>query len=138
MHYLHSMIRTDDPESSIRFYTQGIGLRVIRQNDYPDGRFSLIFLGETAAGPLIELTHNWDPHTYHSGDQFGHLAFSSSNIYTACERLQRMGVDILRPPRDGYMAFVKDPNGISVEIVQQGDALEPRQPWVSMRHHGSW
>ncbi len=138
MKYLHAMIRTNDPEASINFYTEGLGLKLVRQKDYPDAKFSLYFLGETDAGPHIELTHNWDERDYSHGDQFGHLAFECEHIYQACENLQSMGVNILRPPRDGRMAFVKDPNGISIELLQKGDALDPIEPWKSMPSQGSW
>jgi len=138
MKYLHAMIRTNDPQASIRFYCEGMGLKLIRQKDYPQGEFSLYFLGESEQGPFIELTHNWQARDYTLGDQFGHLAFATDNIYTACENLMNMGVAILRPPRDGYMAFVKDPNGISIELLQSGDALPPQAPWKDMPNQGSW
>ncbi len=138
MKYLHAMIRTNYPEESINFYTQGLGLNLLSKRDFEQGRFSLIFLGEDENSPMIELTHNWDEREYSQGDQFGHLAFRSENIYKACEQLQSMGVAILRPPRDGHMAFVKDPNGISIEILQQGESLPVQEPWASMENQGSW
>ncbi len=138
MKYLHAMIRTNDPEASVKFYTQGLGLKLFKKNDYEAGQFSLYFLGEFEDGPMIELTHNWQSEKYQNGNQFGHLAFQSEDIYKACETLQQMGVSILRPPRDGHMAFVKDPNGISIEILQNGDSLAPKEPWISMQSQGSW
>ena len=138
MKYLHAMIRTNDPEASVRFYTDGLGLKLIKKNDYEAGQFSLYFLGENEDSPMIELTHNWQPGDYQNGDHFGHLAFQCDDIYQACENLQQMGVSILRPPRDGHMAFIKDPNGISIEILQLGDSLEPKEPWLSMESQGSW
>jgi len=138
MQYLHAMIRTNHPEKSIEFYTQGLGLKMLSQRHFEKGRFSLIFLGEHEQAPMVELTHNWDDREYSHGDQFGHLAFNTDNIYQACENLRSMGVEILRPPRDGHMAFVKDPNGISIEILQQGESLEPEEPWASMENRGSW
>ncbi|MGV6859637.1 MAG: VOC family protein [bacterium] len=136
--YLHAMIRTRDPQSSIRFYTEGLELTLTRQKDYAEDRFSLYFLGESAEGPQIELTHNWDDREYTVGDQFGHLAFGTDNVYETCERLMSMGVAILRAPKEGRMAFIKDPNGISIELLQQGSPLEPREPWISMPNQGSW
>ena len=136
--YLHAMIRTNDPQSSIRFYTDGLGLKLLKRHDYEKTRFSLYFLGERDGGPQVELTHNWDPRDYTQGDQFGHLAFRTDNIHELCKRLSIMGVPILRPPRDGHMAFVKDPNGISIELLQRGDALPPCAPWQDMENQGSW
>jgi len=136
--FLHAMIRTTDPQASIRFYTDGLGLKLIKQNDYPDAKFSLYFLGEDEHGPMVELTHNHDDREYSHGDQFGHLAYQVDDIYAMCQHLQDMGVTILRPPRDGRMAFIKDPNGISIELLQKGDALERKEPWASMESQGSW
>ncbi|NVJ60054.1 MAG: lactoylglutathione lyase [Gammaproteobacteria bacterium] len=136
--FLHSMIRTTDPEASIRFYCEGLGLKLIRQKDYPDAKFSLYFIGEDENGPMVELTHNHDDRTYSNGDQFGHLAYQVKNIYDTCEHLQNMGIQILRPPRDGRMAFIKDPNGISIELLQEGEALELKAPWNDMENNGSW
>ncbi len=138
MKYLHAMIRTNNPDKSIRFYSEGLGLSLLKQKDFAQGKFSLIFLGEDEKSAMVELTHNWDDSEYTNGNQFGHLAFSTENIYQACEKLQQMGVAILRPPRDGHMAFVKDPNGISIEILQQGDPLEVKEPWLSMKNQGDW
>ncbi len=135
--YLHSMIRTSDPEASIKFYTEGLGLNLIKRYDSEQGRFSLYFIGETEDGPMVELTHNWDDRTYSNGDNFGHLAYRTDDIYGLCAHLQSMGVTILRPPRDGHMAFVKDPNGISIELLQDG-YLDPEEPWASMENVGTW
>jgi lactoylglutathione lyase len=132
------MIRTSDPQASIKFYCDGLGLKLLRQNDYPDAGFSLYFIGESDDGPMVELTHNHDDRNYTGGDQFGHLAYQVEDIYSLCEHLQSMGVTILRPPRDGRMAFVKDPNGISIELLQKGTALELKEPWQSMESTGSW
>ncbi len=136
--FLHSMIRTTAPEESIKFYCQGLNLKLIRQKDYPEAKFSLYFIGESEHGPMIELTHNHDDRTYSNGDQFGHLAFEVDNIYHSCEHLESLGYPILRPPRDGRMAFVKDPNGISIELLQNSTALPPQEPWVSRENQGSW
>ena len=138
MKFLHSMIRTNCPKDSIKFYTQGLGLKLISKKDFEAGRFSLYFLGESEDSPLVELTHNWDEQTYSSGNQFGHLAYQVENIYQTCEHLSKMGVTINRPPRDGHMAFVKDPNGISIELLQVGERLEPEEPWLSSENIGSW
>jgi lactoylglutathione lyase len=138
MKYLHAMIRTNNPKASIDFYTQGLGLKLLRQSDYEKGRFSLYFLGQSDEGPMVELTHNWDDKAYTGGDQFGHLAFQTTDIYKACDNFKALGITILRPPRDGRMAFVKDPNGISIEILQEGSALEIKSPWKDMQSQGSW
>jgi len=139
MKYLHTMIRVTDLEESLRFYRDGLGLEVVRKRDSPQGRFTLVFLaapGQPAAE--IELTHNWDPETYTGGRNFGHLAYAVDDIYAACERLQQHGVQILRPPRDGKMAFVRSPDQISIELLQHGDALAPKSPWTEMPNIGSW
>lgn len=138
MKYLHSMIRTSDPHASLTFYCEGLGLKLIKKKDYPDAKFSLYFIGESEHGPMVELTHNHDDRTYQNGDQFGHLAYEVDNIYETCEHLSSMGITILRPPRDGRMAFVKDPNGISIELLQKGEALEQKSPWNDMESQGSW
>ena len=132
------MIRTNQPKQSVEFYTKGLGLKLIRKKDDEAGKFSLYFLGENENSPMIELTHNWDERQYSHGDYFGHLAFSCDNVYQSCERLLSMGVVILRPPRDGYMAFVNDPNGISIELLQQDEPLAITEPWASMQNQGSW
>ena len=136
--FLHSMIRTNNPDESIKFYTEGLGLKLFKKYDSEAGQFSLYFIGETEDGPMVELTHNWGDREYTGGDQFGHLAYQTDDIYKLCEHLQSMGVTILRPPRDGHMAFIKDPNGISIELLQQGESLAAAEPWASMQNTGSW
>lgn len=138
MNYLHAMIRTTDPEASLRFYIEGLGLKLIRKRHHERGQFSLYFVGASEDGPQIELTHNWDDRTYSNGDNFGHLAFAVDDIYALCTHLQEMGVTILRPPRDGRMAFVKDPSGVSIEFLQKGEPLPPKEPWAGMPSTGSW
>ncbi len=138
MKFLHSMIRTNVPEESIKFYTQGLGLKLISEKRVESGQFTLYFLGESETSPMVELTHNWGERTYSDGDQFGHLAYSVDNIYETCEHLMSQGVVINRPPRDGHMAFVKDPNNISIELLQVGDNLPSKEPWLSMANSGSW
>lgn len=136
--YLHAMIRTDKPEESHQFYTEGLGLIQTRRMDSEKGQFSLIYYAAEQGAPEVELTHNWSDRAYTGGDQFGHLAFEVENIYQVCEKLQSMGVTILRPPRDGHMAFIKDPNGISIELLQKDGSLESAEPWASMENTGSW
>ena len=136
--YLHTMIRVSDPGATIAFF-ELLGLKEVRRFDNEAGRFSLIFLAcpgeeETAA---VELTHNWDEAGYAGGRNFGHLAYRVENIYETCQRLMDAGVTINRPPRDGHMAFVKTPDGISIELLQDGH-LAPAEPWVSMANTGSW
>lgn len=138
MRFLHSMIRTNCPQQSIDFYTKGLGLKLISEKKVPAGEFTLYFLGESDDGPMVELTHNWDDRDYSGGDQFGHLAYEVDDIYQVCHHLQSMGVVINRPPRDGRMAFVKDPNGISIELLQKGESLAPAEPWQDMPSTGSW
>jgi lactoylglutathione lyase len=136
--YLHTMIRVSDPDATIRFFSL-LGLQELRRFDYEAGRFSLIFLaapGDEEA--QIELTHNWDESGYGEGRNFGHLAYSVSNIYETCQRLMEGGVTINRPPRDGRMAFVRSPDNISVELLQDGDALPLAEPWASMPNIGHW
>jgi lactoylglutathione lyase len=139
MKYLHTMVRVTDVDASLRFYRDALGLEVLSRKDYPQGKFTLIFLaapGDHAA--QVELTHNWEPEQYGGGRNFGHLAYAVDDIYAACERLRQHGVVINRPPRDGRMAFVRSPDGISIELLQHGDALAPREPWASMPNTGSW
>ena len=139
MKYLHTMVRVSDVAASLRFYCDALGLRVLRQTDVPAGRFSLIFLAAPGqAEAQVELTHNWDESGYTGGRNFGHLAYAVDNIYAACERLQAHGVTILRPPRDGRMAFVRSPDQISVELLQKGEALAPQAPWSDMPNVGTW
>ncbi|MEN3749234.1 VOC family protein [Sphingomonas sp. HF-S3] len=135
--YLHTMIRVTDPEATVRFF-ELIGLREVRRVDSEKGRFTLIFLaapGDEAA--QVELTHNWDPEPYPGGRNFGHLAYRVDDIYQTCQRLMDAGVTINRPPRDGHMAFVRTPDGISIELLQDGH-LAPQEPWASMPNTGEW
>jgi lactoylglutathione lyase len=139
MKYLHTMVRVSDLEHSLDFYCNKLGLVELHRKEVPQGRFTLVFLaapGDEAA--QVELTYNWDPETYSGGRNFGHLAYAVDDIYAACQRLQDEGVTINRPPRDGRMAFVRSPDGISVELLQAGDALPPREPWASMENSGTW
>ena len=139
MKYLHTMVRVTDIDASLRFYVDALGLRVVSRKDVPAGRFTLVFLaapGDESA--QVELTHNWDPEAYTGGRNFGHLAYAVDDIHAACQRLADHGVTINRPPRDGRMAFVRSPDGISVELLQAGAALAPAEPWISMPNVGSW
>lgn len=139
MKYLHTMVRVTDLDASLGFYRDALGLQVLRRNDYPEGRFTLVYLaapGDEQA--QIELTWNHDPEVYTGGRNFGHVAFAVDNIYATCERLQAHGVTILRPPRDGRMAFVRSPDQISIELLQAGPALAPAEPWQSMPNTGNW
>jgi lactoylglutathione lyase len=139
MKYLHTMVRVSDLEHSLDFYCNKLGLVELHRKEVPQGRFTLVFLaapGDEAA--QVELTYTWDPETYSGGRNFGHLAYAVDDIYAACQRLQDEGVTINRPPRDGRMAFVRSPDGISVELLQAGDALPPREPWASMENSGTW
>ncbi|MDZ7856270.1 VOC family protein [Sphaerotilus sp.] len=139
MHYLHTMVRITDVDASLHFYRDALGLQVLSRRDVPQGRFTLIFLAapgnETAQ---VELTHNWDPEAYTGGRNFGHLAYAVDDIYATCQRLMDHGVTINRPPRDGRMAFVRSPDGISVELLQHGAALAVAEPWASMPNVGAW
>ena len=139
MKYLHTMVRVTDVEASLLFYRDALGLELLSRRDFPQGRYTLIFLaasGDTSA--QVELTHNWDPEAYTGGRNFGHLAYQVDDIYAACRRLQEHGVTINRPPRDGRMAFVRSPDGISIELLQAGPAKAPAEPWTSMPNTGSW
>ncbi|MCO4772356.1 MAG: VOC family protein [Deltaproteobacteria bacterium] len=139
MKYLHTMIRVLDLDAALRFFCDGLGLVETRRKDYEGGRFSLVFLATAPGEPEVELTHNWDQaDAYGGGRNFGHLAYAVDNIYEACERLQGMGVTIARPPRDGRMAFVRSPDGISVELLQKDGALPIVEPWASMPSVGTW
>ena len=141
MRYLHTMIRVLDLDAALRFFCQGIGLREIRRRDDDKGRFTLVFLGldPNSDSPQVELTHNWDQkEPYTVGRHFGHLAYEVDDIYAACQRLVDLGYPINRPPRDGRMAFVRSPDLVSVELLQKGRALEPREPWSSMPNTGQW
>ncbi len=139
MKYLHTMVRVTDLDASLRFYRDALGLTELSRKEYPQGRYTLVFLaapGDESA--QVELTYNWDPQVYTGGRNFGHLAFAVDDIYAACERLQRHGVTINRPPRDGRMAFVRSPDQISIELLQRGAPLAPAEPWTSMPNTGSW
>ncbi|PLP61087.1 lactoylglutathione lyase [Mesorhizobium loti] len=146
MRYLHTMVRVTDVEKSLDFYCNKLGLKEVRRIENEQGRFTLIFLaasedeksGTEARAPLIELTHNWDPEDYKGGRNFGHLAYEVDDIYATCQHLQDRGVTINRPPRDGYMAFIKSPDGISIELLQKGAAKEKAEPWASMANTGTW
>jgi lactoylglutathione lyase len=146
MEYLHTMVRVSNVEESLNFYCTLLGMKEVRRKESEKGRFTLIFLAadgddQKAAqnnSPLLELTYNWDPEEYTGGRNFGHLAFRVENIYQSCQRLSDGGVTINRPPRDGYMAFVRSPDGISIELLQAGERLEPAEPWVSMASTGTW
>jgi lactoylglutathione lyase len=139
MKYLHTMVRISDVEQSLRFYRDALALELLSRKDYPQGRYTLLFLAAPGdASAQVELTYNWDPETYAGGRNFGHLAYEVDDIYAACRRLMDHGVTINRPPRDGHMAFVRSPDGISIELLQQGAALPPAEPWTSMSNSGSW
>ena len=139
MKYLHTMVRVTDLDASLRFYCELLGLRKLRRKDSDKGRFTLVFLAAPGDEDAeIELTYNWDPEEYGSGRNFGHLAYRVENIYALCRKLKDNGVTINRPPRDGHMAFVRSPDGISIELLQAGDALAPEEPWASMPNTGSW
>ncbi len=138
MKYLHAMIRVRDVEASLKFYTELLGLKLVRENHYPEDAFSLYYLATEEGEPEIELTKNHDERSYSDGDNFGHLAFQVDDIYATCQTLQAGGVTILYPPRDGRMAFVKDPSGISIELLQADEPLPSQEPWASMGNTGSW
>jgi lactoylglutathione lyase len=137
--YLHTMVRVRDLDESLDFYCKKLGLVELRRREVPAGRFTLVFLaapGDESA--QIELTYNWDPEEYRGGRNFGHIAYQVEDIYAVCQRLKDAGVTINRPPRDGHMAFVRSPDGISIELLQKGGALPPREPWASMPNVGTW
>lgn len=139
MKYLHTMVRVSDIDASLHFYCDLLGLRELRRHESERGRFTLIFLaapGDESA--QVELTHNWDAEVYGGGRNFGHLAYAVDDIYATCQRLMDGGVIIARPPRDGRMAFVRSPDGISIELLQAGEPLTPAEPWTSMDNQGSW
>lgn len=152
--YLHTMVRVTDIDESLKFYCEGLGLKELRRIDNDAGRFTLVFLaspvdmardgvdseagGFPAGLPMIELTHNWDSEPYDGGRNFGHMAYRVEDIYTACERLQSLGVTINRPPRDGRMAFVRSPDNISIELLQKGEPLAAKEPWASAENIGEW
>ena len=139
MKYLHTMVRVTNLDASLKFYCDALGLQELSRKDYPQGRYTLVFLaapGDESA--QVELTHNWDPETYGGGRNFGHLAYAVDDIYATCQRLADHGVAILRPPRDGRMAFVRSPDNISIELLQKGASLPAAEPWKSMPNTGSW
>jgi len=139
MKYLHTMVRVSDLDASLDFYCNKLGLVEFKRKEVPQGRFTLVFLsapGDESA--QVELTWNWDPEEYGGGRNFGHLAYAVEDIYETCQRLMDSGVTINRPPRDGHMAFVRSPDGISIELLQQGDSLPSKEPWASMDNSGSW
>jgi len=146
MNYLHTMIRVTDLDASLDFFCRILGMKEIRRKESEKGRFTLVFLAadgdvdaaKATQAPVLELTYNWDPEEYGSGRNFGHLAYRVSDIYATCQHLMDEGIVINRPPRDGYMAFIKTPDGISIELLQSGDRLEPQEPWASMPNTGSW
>ena len=139
MKYLHTMIRVQNLESALDFFINKLGMIEVRRREAPEGRFTLVFLATGHGESTIELTYNWDQEEpYTVGRNFGHLAYSVENIYQLCEELQKKGVTILRPPRDGKMAFIRSPDQISVELLQEGDPLPPQEPWLSMPSQGEW
>ncbi len=146
MEYLHTMVRVKDLDASLDFYCRQLGLVETRRYENEKGRYTLVFLaapGDVAKAkksrsPLVELTYNWDPEDYTGGRNFGHLAYRVVDIYATCQALLDSGVTINRPPRDGHMAFIRSPDGISIELLQAGDSLAPREPWASMPNKGEW
>jgi len=153
--YLHTMIRISDVDAALKFFCDGLGLQEVRRVDNEGGRFTLVFLaspedlarfqanpsdekGLPPGLPMIELTHNWDPEELEGGRNFGHLAYKVDDIYAATDRFQKLGVTINRPPRDGRMCFVRSPDGISIELLQKGDPLPPKEPWASAENIGTW
>ena len=146
MRYLHTMVRVADLDAALAFYCDALGLVEIRRMENEKGRFTLVFLAAPAdaenaretSAPLLELTYNWDPEVYGGGRNFGHLAFAVDDIYAICARLQKHGIAINRPPRDGHMAFVRSPENVSIELLQRGSPLPPAEPWASMQNTGAW
>lgn len=139
MKYLHTMVRVSDLDRSLDFYCSKLGLRELRRSEHAQGRFTLVFLAAPGdEDAQIELTYNWDPERYTGGRNFGHLAYAVDDIYATCQRLMQGGVTINRPPRDGRMAFVRSPDGISIELLQKGAALPAKEPWASMKNEGQW
>ncbi|MCH1377258.1 VOC family protein [Alphaproteobacteria bacterium] len=146
MRFLHTMVRVRDIDESLDFYCTKFGLVEMRRKDVPEGRFTLIFLAapkdmqssKSSGAPELELTFNWDPEDYDYGRNFGHLAYKVDNIYEKCQQLMDAGIVINRPPRDGRMAFIKSPDNISIELLQEGDSLPPAEPWLSMENTGRW
>lgn len=146
MQYLHTMIRINNIQDSLDFYCNKLGLVEISRKESTQGRFTLLFLAapndveraKAKQAPMIEMTYNWDTEEYNGGRNFGHLAYRVDNIYESCQALVDKGVTISRPPRDGYMAFIRSPDGISIELLQKGESLKPTEPWASMQNSGSW
>ena len=145
MKYLHTMVRVSDLDASLDFFCNKLGMKQTRRWDNEGGRFTLVFLtadeddqGEGTNSPVVELTYNWDPENYSGGRNFGHLAYSVKDIYQTCQKLMEAGVTINRPPRDGRMAFIRTPDNISIELLQEGDALPKAEPWASMENTGEW
>ncbi|MEA2782319.1 MAG: lactoylglutathione lyase [Rhodospirillaceae bacterium] len=146
MKYLHTMIRISDIDQSVDFFCNKLGLQEVERHSNDKGRYTLVFLAAPADverarrddAPMVELTYNWDPEKYQGGRNFGHLAFEVDDIYAVCQRLADGGVTINRPPRDGRMAFVRSPDGISVELLQKGQSLAPKEPWANMANTGAW
>ena len=146
MEYLHTMVRVGDLDQALDFYCNKLGLVETSRRDDQKGRYTLVFLAapgdldraKTTRSPLFELTYNWDEHSYTGGRNFGHLAYRVDDIYATCKKLMDAGVTINRPPRDGYMAFVRSPDGISIELLQKGEPKAPQEPWASMANTGSW
>ena len=139
MKYLHTMVRVTDLDASLQFYGEALGLREVRRSEHEAGRFTLVYLAAPGdEDAQIELTYNWDSEVYTGGRNFGHVAYAVPDIYAACQRLMDAGVTINRPPRDGRMAFVRSPDNISVELLQDGPALPPAEPWISMPNVGAW
>lgn len=140
MRFLHTMVRVTDIDQSLDFYCNKLGLKEVRRKEVPQGRYTLVFLAAPGQADVaeIELTYNWDPEPYGEGRNFGHLAFEVEDIYATCERLLAGGVTINRPPRDGYMAFVRSPDNVSVELLQKGGPKPPAEPWASMANTGKW
>ena len=139
MNYLHTMVRVSDLEKSLEFYCEHLGLVVLKRVENEGGRYTLVFLGTSKNSEgMIELTYNWDPEAYTEGRNFGHLAFQVEDIYAMCQKLMHAGITLNRPPRDGYMAFVRSPDNISIELLQAGNPLKAQEPWASMPNHGHW
>ena len=141
MKYLHTMVRVEDIEKSLDFYCNKLGLKEIRRRDDEKGKYTLVFPAAENSDErhvLLELTHNWDPEKYTGGRNFGHLAYSVKNIYETCDNLMKKGITVNRPPRDGNMAFIKSPDGISIELLQEGEPLPIQEPWQSMENTGTW
>jgi lactoylglutathione lyase len=146
MQYLHTMIRVSDLDKSLDFFCNKLGLREMRRYESEKGRFTLVYLAapedleraKRDEAPFVELTYNWDPEQYTGGRNFGHLAYRVDDIYAICQRLKDAGITINRPPRDGHMAFIRSPDGISIELLQRGESLPPKEPWASMANTGSW